>query len=392
MLPRLYSLLCLVALLAGDKPLPVAHALPRAALPELATTRPKSAPSPVPALPAFATRKHLAAARPLGTAVVIVLDGVRGREVFDGVDPKLARLYGLPARRVVDAHTLVPNLTRLYTELGAAIGAPGVGQPMRASGPAFKSLPGYLELFRGRPATECSTNRCPVPAAPTLLDELMFLPSVRPDDLAVFASWPHVARAVGKNPPAVVSTGRHAGARLEWLERDEATRALLRKGRRTGPAPGRGDFRRDRVTAELALEYFKQHRPRFLFLSLGEADAFGHAENYSEYLRALTRSDAVVGEFAREAERLGGEGWPTTMLVTADHGRDARCRDHGASAPESGNTWLVATGSGVTARGLVASPTPRFLRDVAPTLRVLFELGPDRGVGAGTPITELFDR
>jgi hypothetical protein len=377
---RLGSVLFLVGLLAADRPLPVAraHALPRSDAPRVTTSTTSTAPT------AIVTTEP-----PVRTAIVIVLDGVRGREVFGGVDPALARAHGLPPRRVVGARTLWPSLTRMHEELGAAIGAPDLGEPMRASGPAFKSLPGYLELFRGRPAAECRSNRCRVPPAPTLLDELVHLPNAKPEDLAVFASWPHVLRAVGRNAPATVSTGRHAGVRLERLERDESIRALLGEGRRAGPVPGRGDFRPDRITAELALRYLELHRPRFLFLSLGEADAFGHAENYSEYLRALTRSDGVVGEFVRRAERLGAEGWPTTLLVTTDHGRDARCRDHGAGFPESANTWLVAMGFGVKARGLVASAVPRYLRDVAPTLRALYGLAPDRGDGAGTPIVEL---
>ena len=79
------------------------------------------------------------------------------------------------------------------------------------------------------------------------------------------------------------------------------------------------------------------------------------------------------------------------MLVTADHGRGKRFAGHGAVAPESARVWLVASGSGITARREVAAPKLRRLADVAPTIRSLMRLPPaEPAVDQGEVLSELF--
>jgi hypothetical protein len=75
--------------------------------------------------------------------------------------------------------------------------------------------------------------------------------------------------------------------------------------------------------------------------------------------------------------------------VTADHGRAADFREHGAAHPESARVWLVAAGSAIRARGRVAGRAPRYLADVAPTLRIILGLRADGAQSAGSPLTEL---
>ena len=59
-----------------------------------------------------------------------------------------------------------------------------------------------------------------------------------------------------------------------------------------------------------------------MLLSLGDADKFGHANMYRRYLEALHESDKVVAQVAHVLDELRAQGWPSTLLVTADHGRD----------------------------------------------------------------------
>ena len=74
---------------------------------------------------------------------------------------------------------------------------------------------------------------------------------------------------------------------------------LFDRGARADGYPGEDDYRPDRYTAELALDHLRRHRPRFMLLSLGDADTFGHANMYRRYLEALRESDKVVAETAR---------------------------------------------------------------------------------------------
>jgi phosphopentomutase len=161
---------------------------------------------------------------------------------------------------------------------------------------------------------------------------------------------------------------------------------------KAGATPSKGDFRGDPFTARLALDYLHEKLPRFLFISLGEADAYGHGNNYPAYVRALRRSDAFVGELMLAIDELNSHGHRTTLLVTTDHGRDANAREHGPWAPETGRVWLFAGGFGVPARGAVALPDARVLADVAPSIRRLLGVpSADPGGATRRGLPELFE-
>lgn len=383
------ALLALLTACGGAERAPAARSKPESALQPAASQnaekRTTAAAEPVrvsePAAPGLQ----------LGTLVVVVIDGVRWQEVFRGVDPKYAARLGggrLDRRKPRD---LVPNLYGLMTEGGATLGAPGHGAPFAASGPVFKSLPGYMELLSGRQAWSCRSNRCPPISEPTLADQIATSPSVELGDVLVFSSWPGLARAAAAEPSRIVlSTGRSGGQQLDFLLADSNIRELAEAARVAGPSPGKGDFRADRFTARMALRCLERSRPRFLFVSLGETDVQAHAGSYYRYLDALAFADDFVGRVAELLEGLNAQGWRSTLFVTSDHGRDYNFRDHGAYAPESARSWLIAAGWGIRP-GFAAAPRRRRLADLMPTARSLLGLPADGHPRAGVVMSELLD-
>jgi hypothetical protein len=323
-----------------------------------------------------------------GTQVVLLaLDGVRYEDVFGGVDPELAAQQHLPARLVVSARALLPNLHALMREHGAALGAPGVGAAISASGPEYVSLPGYAEMLSGRRVTGCVDNGCSGTASASVIDELaQARASV---SSAVIASWPDIERVAASSGRVAVSTGRHGGRTRALFERTPAARAALRRAEAEAPWPGNDDFRRDRFTAELALAYLEEAQPELLFIGLGEPDEFAHQGNYAGYLDSLRHADERIGQLATHLAARAATGVRTALFVTADHGRARNFRDHGGKHPESARVWLVASGSAIGARGLTAAAGSRWLADIAPTVRQLFGLPPDRVKSAGSPLREL---
>ena len=318
--------------------------------------------------------------------VVVTLDGARYREIFEGIEPRLAAERGPISGTVNDPAELMPNLHRLMND-GAALGAPGHGASISASGPQFLSLPGYSEIFTGRRVTGCADNGCQGTSARTIADELAEQP--RGWKSAVVTSWPDIERVAGRNEHVAVSAGRHAGATRSRFERADAVGVALRKAEAQAPWPGNGDFRRDRSTAELSLAYLRAEQPDYMFVGLGETDEFAHQGNYAGYLEALREADRYLGELSAELAARAQSGVRTALFVTADHGRAAAFKDHGQAFPESARVWLVASGRAIAARGLVASPLERHLADITPTVRVLFGLPADRGESAGFPLWEL---
>lgn len=325
--------------------------------------------------------------------VVIVVDGARWQEVFEGVDRSLAREKKLAQHEVVRPEELMPELYRITTTRGAALGAPAHGETISASGPNFVSLPGYLEILTGLRNGSCLSNECaPLPER-TLADEFAARSAGWATEVAVIASWPDLARAAARYPERiVVSTGRNGGTTRHFLRYDAEAARLLDAGAKVGPFPGVVDFRPDRYTAAIALRYLRTQKPRFLFLSLGEVDAYAHKGLYREYLASLSHADAVVGEVDYVLDALRAQGYPTTLIVTTDHGRSKHFSYHGVAAPESARAWLVATGSGIRARGWVSSPVERRLADIAPTVRKLAGLEVEQAEGGGSVLDELLGR
>jgi hypothetical protein len=342
--------------------------------------------------PAVTTAVELAspqAPRPR-TVVVVVVDGARWQEIFSGTDRALAKIHQLPESALLDGPALVPTLHGIIENGGVALGAPDHGAPIAASGPAFLSAPGYIEIFSGRPAVDCLSNRCSFSGQSNLLDQIAEHSRGRPGDVAVFASWPGMLRTVSRDSRDVlVSAGRRGRQNLAPVLDDPEAAELYARGARADSYPGQHDYRPDRHTADLALDHLRRRRPRFMLLSLGDADKFGHANMYRQYLEALRESDKVVAQVARVLDELDAQGWPSTLVITADHGRDRRCREHGRGYPESARAWLIARGAGIVDGGYVSAPEPRRLADIAPTVRRILGLRADEGKSAGTPMVEL---
>ena len=132
--------------------------------------------------------------------VIVTLDGVRWQEIFHGVDPELARAHRLRDREIVSAEELTPNL---HQAMKGALVRGDTGAEMVASGPNFASLPGYVELLSGAPAT-CQRNDCPRETRRTILDACREAPDTKPDGVAMIASWETLENAATADEGTIV--------------------------------------------------------------------------------------------------------------------------------------------------------------------------------------------
>jgi hypothetical protein len=311
---------------------------------------------PVPPEP----QPQAAVANPLQEPIVLVtLDGVRWQEVFEGTDPALSHAPRVPPER------LFPNLYAFTNERGAFVGAPGLGV-IHATGPEYVSLPGYNEIFGGQGPTACVDNACPRTLRPTLFDEA----HERGAKVAAFASWGRLDRAITAKPGSFFTSCGRGNPPSE-------------------PFPGAPESRPDRLTAAAALAYFEKERPDVFYLGLGDPDEHAHQGNYAGYIASLRFADEVLGRLFAILAR-DERGRSTHVVVSPDHGRAKDFRSHGGYAPEAARVWLVAGGPRMVARGRVASPTPRRLADIAPTLRFALGWPAQEAPAGGVPIDELF--
>ena len=159
--------------------------------------------------------------------VLVVLDGVRAQEIFGGADRALApRARPEPLAPGPPRGTSCRTCTAMLDTDAIAVGAPGHGAEIAASGPRFISLPGYLEIFAGQPDPAARATTCDRPPAHTLADDVR--ESSGADDVALVTSWPNIARAAAADlSPFVVTAGRKLVSRAAVLRADPTHASLL---------------------------------------------------------------------------------------------------------------------------------------------------------------------
>jgi hypothetical protein len=310
--------------------------------------------------------------------VLIAIDGTRWQEIFRGTDAVLAKEAGVE-RETPEA--LSPNIHALAA---AGISLGNDDQPFEASGPNFISLPGYTEMLTGH-AAACQENDCDERPAHTLLDSFRDA-GAGTDEVAMITSWERIDNvATRESASVVVSAGRNRSENAERIRDDPALASLLDEGAAAEPDPGHGDYRPDRYTAALATAFLSERRPRFLFVSLGDTDEYGHDGDYAGYLAALRRADRLVGEVMATTARWQAQGEQTMILVTTDHGREAAFRAHGRAHPESARSWLVGAGAGLSNHSLRRGER-RHLADIAPTIERAVRIVPRANDETGVPL------
>jgi predicted AlkP superfamily pyrophosphatase or phosphodiesterase len=122
----------------------------------------------------------------------------------------------------------------------------------------------------------------------------------------------------------------------------------------------------ERVTDEAA-RHIAERGPDLSWVYLQHTDDAGHAHGDSEpFHDAVRRADAMVGRLwraVRQREALG-EQW--MVVVTTDHGRDARTgRGHGGQSARERTTWIVTNQRPLTPRFLAGEAA---IVDIAPSI------------------------
>jgi hypothetical protein len=149
----------------------------------------------------------------------------------------------------------------------------------------------------------------------------------------------------------------------------------------------------DALTFYSALEYFKEHKPRVFFLSLGETDEWAHMGRYDEYLASAKRADYYLKTLWETAQSMPEYKGKTSLLFAADHGRGngpKRWKDHGKDIEGAEYTWLAVLGPDTAAQGHRSNVPEIEQGQIATTIAAL--LGEDfraEAPKAGKPIEEV---
>ncbi len=250
--------------------------------------------------------------------IYLTLDGVRWQDIY------------------LD-HSHFPKLWRKYSARLNFYGLPGSNTIMETASIPI-SLPSYQTQMSGK-IPPCINNECGRIQKTTLPEFLVNNLHFARQDVAVFSSWPVIADAIESKAGTVYSNAGNVPVIDPVTNRPDAVMVAINQEQDIDH-PSYKPNRYDKYTFAQALHYLEKYQPRFLWISLVNADNeahFAHLDNYNQLLGFY--DDAIDGLLTTlNALHMDGS---TIVIVTTDHGRgnNENWTSHGEEYPESRQTW-----------------------------------------------------
>jgi hypothetical protein len=304
------------------------------------------------------------AQRPADNVFLVTMDGLRWQEVFGGMqadmltregggvrDPKPVEQQFGGATPEARRAKVLPFFWSTIATHGQVFGDASRGSVARVTNGLLFSYPGYNELLAGFPDPRIDSNNKVLNPNVTVLEWLNGRPGFA-GKVAAFASWELLPWILNEQRSGVPSNGEGAPVARPRTERDR----LLNDFAADLP-PYWGATRFDAPTAFGALEYVRTHRPRVLYVMLGETDEWAHGRRYDLYLDAAVRNDRFVQRLWETAQSMPQYRNRTAIVVTTDHGRGSTAKDwtdHGQKVAAADRIWMAVMGPGVPALGVRA--------------------------------------
>jgi hypothetical protein len=261
--------------------------------------------------------------------VFVTWDGFRWQEFFSGAEKTLINKEagGVPnvdevrsqywrdtpaARREV----LLPFVWGTIARNGQLFGDPSRQAAARVTNGKKFSYPGYNEMFVGFADERIKSNdKIPNPNI-NVLEFLHRQPAFQ-GKVAAFATWDVMEYILNRQRSGML-------VQVGWSLLDDEP--LTHQQRQVNemvrelPRLWRGNVY-DVVTHRAAMEHLKRHRPRVLYVGLGETDEWAHARRYDLYLESAQRSDRYLREIWDTLQSMPEYRDKTALVVTTDHGR-----------------------------------------------------------------------
>lgn len=304
-----------------------------------------------------------APARKTENVVVVTLDGFRYQELFGGADDSL---INEPFGGVRDAERVTARYVRPSAEerreallpfVWGVVGRQGQIFGDRSRGAAAKCLngmkfsyPGYNELFCGFGDERIRLNAMTNNPNLSVFEFLHQQPAYR-GRVAIFCTWavfPYIFRS--SQSGLKVHAGWTPIDEPQLSERQQEANARMARLPRYWP-----DNTFDLVMIDAVREHLKRHKPRVLYVGLGETDEWGHGRRYDLYLDAANNADRFLRELWTSLQELEEYRDRTTLIVTTDHGRGPTRHDwtnHGENVPDAEHIWIAALGPDTPALGV----------------------------------------
>jgi hypothetical protein len=337
--------------------------------------------------------------------VLVTLDGVRVQELFGGMDPVLASapeaqsgIYDIEVTRnrwwrdtpEERREALMPFFWRTLAPAGLVLGNQAKGSKVTVTNDQWFSYPGYSEILTGEAQPDVKSNDLVRYPHRTVLEHVREALGLDRTQVAQIGSWDGFKYAASSRDGAFFMLGSHElpPAGLSTPEID------LYAGLRRQVQQLWEESSNDVLSYRIAREYVKQHKPRLLWLGLGQSDDWAHARRYDLVLDYLHLADSLIAELWQTLQSMEPYRGRTTLIVTTDHGRGrtpADWAEHDAGIQGSQDIWIAILGPDAPAIGEAEDFPDVAQSDIAATMLQYLRLDwREFNAGAGPPVPGSF--
>lgn len=332
------------------------------------------------------------------SVVLIVLDGLRWQEVFDGPDPTLmdkehGGVEDVPALRKEfwretqekRRRAVFPFLWGTVAQKGVIFGNQHKNSVARVTNGLKFSYPGYNEMLIGRPDPRIDRNDFgPNPNA-TVFE---WLDGTREfhGQVAAFATWNNFADIFNVNRSGLFV---QAGWLVSWDSALTPRETMLKELYDTTTHIDSDGVLDSFMESDL-FDYLETHHPRALFVGYGETDDWGHNGRYDLLLEAAHNDDRGIAALWNRMQTDPVYRGCVTFIITTDHGRGSgpeKWKHHGKDVEGAENIWIAMIGPHTPASGELANAPAVTQSQIAATVAAL--LGEDYRSAVPTAATPL---
>ncbi len=352
---------------------------------------------------AFLSLAVLGKAAPLKTRNVflIITDGFRWQEVFDGADEQLlTKQFG----KVADTNAIrtqfwraTPETRRealmpfIWTDLakrGQILGNQKKGSVVTVTNGRKFSYPGYNEILTGSPDSRIDSNAKKPNPNVNVFEWLNGRAGFR-NHVMVFGTWdvfPYIFNCERSRLP-IWPGWESKFAKVEISVPNYVVQLMK------DTTPIWNDCTYDSFLFHAVMDNLKRQKPRLVFVGFGETDEWAHEGRYDLYLTAAHQVDEYVRRLWETVQGLAQYRDKTTFIITADHGRGSGLndwKDHGEKVEGSEGDWLLVTGPDTPPLGERTQTEPHTQSQIAATIAML--LGEDYHAAfpqTALPITDI---
>lgn len=323
--------------------------------------------------------------------IIVTIDGLRWQELFGGAEAELINnrkfVSNLKAARDTfwrptreeRRQAVFPFVWSHIAKQGVMIGDRENGSMMQVANGMHFSYPGYNELLTGHPDDKRVNSNGLKPNPNVNVLEVANKDKRYAGRILCYGSWnafPYILNEK-RSHLEVTSDYRHSQA-PEPTEIDK----LIDEMKDQTPREWDSECY-DVFTFQYAMEALRSRHPKVVYIGLGETDEYAHAGKYDKYLNSARVADQMIKKLWEYCQSDRFYRDRTTFIITCDHGRgqSSRWTDHGRNIPGANQTWFMAFGAGVPAKGLLKGDSFRTQQTAATIARCL-------GVDLSTEIPE----